>query len=169
MTASHCEAIKYAYRQSKEGTIVSFVLHPNEVPKALHDAAIGSRWMLALVEIGDDEKPKEVMQHQPGPLSELDKTPPGVAADTPRRAVKVAPEKRLVQQSGILTGDPLFQVFLNVRHTTQRQNFTDPTEAAAYAIREYCGVTSRSEIIPGSPAAAKWEKLTAEFECWKRE
>lgn len=57
-TALHCEAKFYAFRKTKEGTIVSFVLHPQEVPDELATANIGARFMLAMVEIGDDEKPK---------------------------------------------------------------------------------------------------------------
>lgn len=57
-SALHCEAKFYAFRKTKDGTVVSFVLHPQEVPDALATADIGARFMLALVEIGDDEKPK---------------------------------------------------------------------------------------------------------------
>lgn len=55
--ALNCEAKKFAYRQAKDGFVVSFVIHPNDMPDALSTAAIGSRWVLAMVEIGDDEKP----------------------------------------------------------------------------------------------------------------
>lgn len=56
--ALHCEAKKYAYRQNQDGVVVSFILHPTEIPKELATAAIGTRYVLALVEIADDEKPK---------------------------------------------------------------------------------------------------------------
>jgi hypothetical protein len=57
--AMGCEARKIAYRQSKDGFVVSFAIHPNDVPDGLAVAGIGTRYMLALVEIGDDEKPVE--------------------------------------------------------------------------------------------------------------
>ena len=56
--AMNCEAKLYAFRKTKDGTVVSFVLHPQELPKGLGDAEIGARFVMALVEIGDDEKPK---------------------------------------------------------------------------------------------------------------
>lgn len=57
--AAHCEAKKYAYRQTKDGVVLSFVLHPNEVPPNVATAAIGTRYVLALVELNDDETAKE--------------------------------------------------------------------------------------------------------------
>jgi hypothetical protein len=56
--ASHCEARKIAYRQTKEGVVISFVLHPDEVPDSVATAALGTRYVLALVELNDDETPK---------------------------------------------------------------------------------------------------------------
>jgi len=55
--AIHFEAIKYAFRQNKEGVVISFVVHPNDLPDGMLTSAIGSRFMIALVEIGDDEQP----------------------------------------------------------------------------------------------------------------
>lgn len=59
MDAEHCEAKKHAYRQTQDGVVVSFVLHPNDLPDGLATAPLGTRYMLALVEIGDDEQPKK--------------------------------------------------------------------------------------------------------------
>jgi uncharacterized OB-fold protein len=56
--AVHCEVKKYAYRQTKDGVVLSFVLHPQEIPADVASAAIGTRYVLALVELADNEKPK---------------------------------------------------------------------------------------------------------------
>ena len=53
----HVEAKKIAYRQSKDGLVISFVVHPSDMPDALAVAPLGQRYMLALAAIGDDEKP----------------------------------------------------------------------------------------------------------------
>jgi hypothetical protein len=58
--AAYCEARKVAYRQTKDGLVVSFVVHPNDMPDELATAPLGTRYMLALAEIGDDEEPVEV-------------------------------------------------------------------------------------------------------------
>lgn len=55
--AMNCEAKLYAFRKTKDGTVVSFVLHPTEMPDGLAIAEIGARFVLAMVEVGDDEKP----------------------------------------------------------------------------------------------------------------
>lgn len=57
--AMNCEAKFYAFRKTRDGTIVSFVLHPNEVPDGLATANIGARFVLAMVEINDNEQPKK--------------------------------------------------------------------------------------------------------------
>lgn len=57
--ALHCEVKKYAYRQSKDGHIVSFVIHPNDMPKALANAPIGTCYQMAFAEYAEDEKPKQ--------------------------------------------------------------------------------------------------------------
>lgn len=57
--AVHCEAKKYAFRQNRDGVVLSFVLHPNDLPASIATAAIGTRYVLALVELNDDETPRE--------------------------------------------------------------------------------------------------------------
>ncbi len=49
-----CDAIKIGYRQSKDGFVISFTLHPQEVPEELALADIGSQWQLSLVPLDDD-------------------------------------------------------------------------------------------------------------------
>jgi hypothetical protein len=36
-------------------------------------------------------------------------------------------------------------------------------------VRDLCGVNSRSEIKPGTPAAERWDSLRADYEHWQRE
>lgn len=59
---SHCEAILrgMSKRADKEGDWIQVVwqIHPAEVPQALWNADLRSRWQLAFVEIGDNEQPK---------------------------------------------------------------------------------------------------------------
>lgn len=39
--------------------------------------------------------------------------------------------------------------------------------SAAADVRDICGVSSRSEIVPGSEAARKWEALEAHYIAWR--
>lgn len=41
-------------------------------------------------------------------------------------------------------------------------------EPVAQYVREYCGVTSRSDIRPGTPAAALWDTICVEYEYSQR-
>lgn len=75
----------------------------------------------------------------------------------------VAAEKRLAQQAGILCSDPVFQQFLLEQNMIPEKS----EEQASTAIRLICGVTSRAEIIPNSPAGMKWNELSGQFEGWK--
>jgi uncharacterized OB-fold protein len=59
LNATHCEAKKHAYRQTQDGVVVSFVLHPQDMPEGLATAPLGTRYVLAFVELNDDETPKE--------------------------------------------------------------------------------------------------------------
>ncbi len=158
-----CEMVKYALRQTKDGIVVSFVVHPNDIPAALQTSHIGSRWMAALVQIGDDElpinKPREVQNNtaivsptlQPG----TDKRPAGARRDW--RDVQPA------AQSGIRCSEPLFQAFLR---ETRKVAIGTPEEAAA-VVRDVCGVNSRVEFGTKHAARMAWKALDSEFEQWK--
>jgi predicted 3-demethylubiquinone-9 3-methyltransferase (glyoxalase superfamily) len=54
MDSIHCDAIKVAYRQTKDGYNVSFQIHPSDMPVALANADIGSQWKLTLVELDEN-------------------------------------------------------------------------------------------------------------------
>lgn len=56
-TRQGIEVKKHAYRQTQDGIVISFVMHPNDVSPELATAPLGTRYMAALVEIGDDEQP----------------------------------------------------------------------------------------------------------------
>ena len=53
----HFEAKKYAYRQTKDGMVVSFVIHPDDVPKEMATAPIGQRYIVACAKIRRLRKP----------------------------------------------------------------------------------------------------------------
>ena len=56
--AVNFEAVKTSMSQSKQGTILRLALHPNEVPPSLHTDWVGSRYMVAMVKLGDDDQPE---------------------------------------------------------------------------------------------------------------
>lgn len=77
----------------------------------------------------------------------------------------VAPERRLTQQAAIACSKPAFWRFLGeIDGSLASRNAED----AASAVRFACGVDSRSEIIVGTPAGDKWEKLYGQFLVWEQ-
>lgn len=167
--ASHCEAKKHALRQTQDGIVVSFVLHPNEVPAALQLAPLGTRYMLAFAEIGDDEKPVNRKEGDApagsNPTIETAPAPtvPNSSHALARARKPVAAEKRLAQQAGILCADPVFQRYLLEHHMM----LTQDEEGATLAVRMICGVSTRADIVPGTAAGSAWEALCSKFIAWK--
>jgi hypothetical protein len=148
--ALHFEAVKYAYRQSKDGVVVSFVVHPNDVPPELAVSHIGARYMIAFVEIGDDEKPvQEVAQPTAAQIK--------AGAKLPWKDVPPA------QQAGIRCSEAVFSVFLKEVYP---QDWRESKEAAA-CVRLICAVESRAELTSNQKARVIWHQLDEQFQAWK--
>lgn len=132
------EAKKHAWRQTQDGIVVSFVLHPQEINPEFAVAALGTRYMVAVEEIGDDEKPK------------------APAVLIPAKAKRKWDQLSCVEQACIRCGEPHFQEWLKVK----------TTEEAADAVRHWCNVTTRSDIKDGTAAATRWRTMEREFDAW---
>lgn len=55
--AHHFEAVKAAMRQGKEGHMLILSIHPDEVPRDLYTDPLGSRYMVAMVRLDDEDQP----------------------------------------------------------------------------------------------------------------
>jgi hypothetical protein len=51
------EAVKIAWRQSKDGFILTLSIHPDEVSPDLAVAPVGTRYQIAVVELNDQNQP----------------------------------------------------------------------------------------------------------------
>ena len=159
--SSHCEAVKLSYRQTKDGLVVSFAIHPNDMPDDLATAALGTRYMLALAKIGDDEKPiagsRPTQSDTHGDLGQAPPAPKGKRSFADMAAS---------QRSAILCGDPIFQEWITIRNRA----VYDPTEnedvrkndAATY-LRLECGIHSRSELDRDDQALEKYTTLETSY------
>lgn len=74
--------------------------------------------------------------------------------------------KSYAQEAGKWCANPEFQTFLKNYYGSSIEQFGE--EDAARWVRHYCIVESRSKIIEGTPAAAKWSDLMARFEIARR-
>ena len=88
-----------------------------------------------------------------------------------RLEAAVAAEKpkggRLAKKAGILCGERLFQRYVFQSYPAPTANGTDK-EIAEQFVRDYCGVESRSQLDHNEDAAARFDKLTGQYEGWSR-
>lgn len=167
--ATNCEAKKHGYRQTQDGVVVSFVLHPQQVPETLAIAPLGTRYVLALVEVDDNEEPKggEAAEQRHVDTAPRSPTPAGGAH---KSWDELSPQ----QQAGILCNEPPFYSYIynNCCHPSIHQSVDDAStmqEAAAIIVREYCGVGSRKDIRRGHVSGVHWDDLVSRYRAWQRE
>lgn len=156
--AMSCELIKYAYRQNKDGVVISFVVHPNDIPAALQVSHIGSRWMAALVQIGDDETPI-----QP-PAKEIAAKPRPALPQEKAGAKRDWRDLSPAQQAGIRCEEAAFAAFLKEERP---DDWHESADDAAACVRLICGVTSRAYIEKDQRSRVIWKQLDDQFQAWK--
>jgi hypothetical protein len=180
------DVIKAAYRQTKEGFAVTFILHPQDDFDLLAHADIGSQWQMQLVPLDDNGNAKEVIsaqETQPAPTEPASSALPAVAralcvaeamgngwcigkCQNPKDCSARPQASHLVQQAGICCSDPVFRQFL-YEHEMLVDITTANKDEAATAVRMICHVQSRREFIPGTPAGDRWEALYGQFLAWR--
>lgn len=176
--ALQVEAKKHALRQQQDGCwILTMKVHQNDMPEEIMKAAMGQRYVCALVAVDDDEQPKEVMPTGPKQANVPDTKPrpvqsPGsVGAAKERRPFE---EMLPAQQSGILCREPAFWTFMRERNPRlwvssgyakdgqQLENW----DTAANLVRVLCGVPSRSDITRDN---LQWAHIVSAYRLWQRE
>lgn len=157
--AIHFEAKKHAYRQTQDGVVVSFVVHPNDLNAGFAVAPLGTRYMVALAMIGDDGEPIS-----PGSVQEEPRTTQGDAVGSGNLNAPGPGETRkeytLANRVGMTCAEPAFQEWLSQRHNGAVVN----KDTVGPLVRRICGVETRADILPGTPAATKWHALALDYE-----
>ena len=143
------EAKKHAYRQTREGTIVSFLIHPDDVPKLLTQelsvSAIGARYMLGIVRLEDE-------------------------SDYPVRPEEVTIGERAFKRSALICRDPIYQRWTRLnaeKWATQYdvdETIDNPEQYASEVIRNICGILSRKELRENKEAQKKLTEHINEFQ-----
>lgn len=129
-----CEVVKIAMAQDKNGHILKLAIHPNDLPKDLVLDPLGSRYVMVLAKLNDQdeiEAPK-------------DKTDGDKAVDV----------------AGLLCRNPRFIHWLY----DSGFSLADTQDGAVQAIRDLCGIKSRSEFRDNEEARNKFLELKKEFE-----
>lgn len=137
------EAIKYALRQSKDGTVVSFVIHPNDLDPELQCLPIGTRVMIGWAAISDDEKPVA----RPDNAEHSDQGPWSEPPQVPKR------ERTLSEEAFFCCKDARFQDWLEVKGL-------DDAKQRIYTL---CRIDSLSHLSTNRAAAHIWQNIHADF------
>lgn len=128
-----------AQRQSGDW-VLRLVVQAADMDQRITNAAMGTRYQVALVEINDDETPK-----QPEPKKRMDWR-----------------ELQPAAQAAIRCGEPQFQRYLWSEHGFAIQNKED----AAAAVRNLCGVDSRSKLATNHKARVIWHQIDSQYLQW---
>lgn len=133
------ESIKAGLKQSKDGYILTLAVHPDELPDALMRDFVGSRYVVVMVRLGDDEQPMNREGEFPGD-----------------HAVKMA---------GILCRDPDFWQWLHDKEWLFEKN----EKACSEWLYSYLSIESRKELKTNEEARDLFNRLKASFNAWRNQ
>jgi hypothetical protein len=146
------ECKKDALQQRQSGDWkISFTVQGTDMDERLTKAAMGTRFVAVLVEVGDDELP----------VSQPAKLAPDNENSAPKRQWR---EMQPAQQAGIRCSEPVFHAFLKEKYPEDwRALEGNPVELVRYI----CGVNSRAQINTVQSARGIWRDLDDQFIAWK--
>jgi len=133
------EGIKTGLKQSKDGYVLTLAVHPDEIQDDLMRDFVGSRYVVVMVRLGDDEQPLNREQEFPGD-----------------HAVKMA---------GMLCRDPEFWEWLSQKDLLE----TKSEKGCAEWLSLYLGIESRKELKINEDARELFNRLKASFEAWRKQ
>ena len=131
------EGIKMGLRQSKDGYVLNLAVHPDDLPEDLMRDFVGSRYMVVMVRIGDDEQPLDRDAAFPGD-----------------NAVKMA---------GMICRDPEFWEFVFNLSSVEVSNEDECREWLC----SYLGIEARRELKTSAEARDLLNKMVKGFNAWK--
>ena len=149
MTEGAFEARKWGWRQTKEGIVVSFLVHPNDINAALAIAPLGTIYAIGFREMPEGDQSTGRDTAPPSPITTPEAGPEDrERAGKPKRHFS---ELSRAQQAGIACNDERFQVWAcglrgNVGMT-------------ADFVRNECRVGSRADFDVSPRAKAAWDSL----------
>ena len=131
------EGIKTGLRQSKDGYTLSLVVHPDDLPDDLMRDFVGSRYMVVMVRVGDDEQPLDRDAAFPGD-----------------NAVKIA---------GMLCRDKDFWEWIFTVAAVEVGNEDECREWLC----DYLGIEARRELKTSPEARDLFTKLHKSYNAWR--
>lgn len=134
------EGRKTSLAQNKDGIILRIAIHPNDVPTQLIQDWVGTRYMVAMTPIGDDEEPQ--------------------AGEFTERA------NRAIQSAGMLCRNSTFQQYLMIRGWMDPDISEPSMEDAANALRGALGIQSRTEFRSNKDALEAFDRMREDYQDW---
>ena len=131
------EARKVSVNQNKDGIILRLSIHPDECPPEVWKDWVGTRYQVALVQIGDDEQP------------------------TAHDDVIIA--NKAIASAGMLCREHTFQKWIADKGIGDHIEADNPTDWAVATLRDYLGIQSRSEMRVNKEALEKFKALQREY------
>lgn len=148
------EVKKDGLQQRQNGDwVLRLVIQAADMDQRITSAAMGTRFMAALVEVGDDELPKE----KSAPVVEPEARQPTLKENKAWRDLPPS------QQAAMRRNEPVFAAFLKEEQPTAWREFQD----AADCVRSICCVTSRSDLNTNQGARVIWHQLDSQYQAWR--
>jgi len=136
------EGVKVSMSQDRNGIILRLNVHPNDCPPELHTDWVGTRYMVAMVRLNDHDEPETREEQQ-----------------------RI---ERLIASAGLLCRNAEFGAYLVGAGLIQELDPYNSEQAAIKAVREYCGISSRTEFRDNPEARSRFEELREDFRAWKQ-
>ena len=133
------EGIKSSLRQTKDGYSLTLSVHPDDLPDDLMRDFVGSRYMVVMVRIGDNEQPLNRELEFPGD-----------------HAVKMA---------GMICRDPDFWAWLEEKFDV----IVDSEKDCATWLSDFLNIQSRKELKENEMVRNVFNKLRQEYLAWTRD
>ena len=133
------EGIKTGLKQPKDGYVLTMAVHPDDLPDDLMRDFVGSRYVVVMVRLGDDEKPMNREHEFPGD-----------------HALKMA---------GMLCRNPEFWEWLSQKDLAKPRS----EKECAASLVDYLGIESRKELKTDEGARDLFNRLKASFEAWSKQ
>jgi hypothetical protein len=136
------EAVKVSMSQDRNGIVLRLNIHPNDCPPEMHTDWVGTRYMVAMVRLNDQDEPETREEQQ-----------------------RI---ERLIASAGLLCRNAEFGEFLIATGLINGHDPHNIEAAAISAVRDYCGIASRTEFRDNPEARSKFEELREDFRVWKQ-
>jgi hypothetical protein len=150
------ECKKDSLRQMQNGDWrMSVTVQGIDMDERITRAAMGTRFVAVLVEIGSDEMPVTPAKETPAKPGQI---PP--KSDRVKRPWQEIPP---AQQAGIRCDEPAFAAYLREQRPDDWHESPDPVDCV-YLI---CGISSRAELGANQKARVIWHQIDTAFQAWK--